>query len=131
MVRRGDVTLWFSPTAVWTWEPAPAGARRGRPKSSNLAIETALTLRLLFHLPLRQTEGFLTSLFGIVGLDLSVSGSHHAFTTQSVVAIEKSLQPRMEEASRDSRRLVRPLQACHRVPLQALRRPQEEDQRQG
>jgi hypothetical protein len=30
---------------------------------SDLAIETAVTLRLLFHLPLRQTEGFLTSIF--------------------------------------------------------------------
>ena len=34
-------------------------------------IETALTLRLLFHLPLRQTEGFLRSIFGMLGLDLS------------------------------------------------------------
>ena len=35
------------------------------------AIETALTLRLIFHLPLRQSEGFLTSIFGMLGLDLS------------------------------------------------------------
>jgi len=46
--------------------------RGGQPKYSNLAIETVLTLRLLFHLPLRQTEGFLTSIFGIMGLALSV-----------------------------------------------------------
>jgi len=36
-----------------------------------VAIETALTLRLLFHLPLRQAEGFLHSLFGMMGIDLS------------------------------------------------------------
>ena len=42
---------------------------------SNVAIETALTLRLLFHLPLRQTEGFLRSLFGMMGIDLSAP--HH------------------------------------------------------
>ena len=29
--------------------------------NSDLAIETILTLRLLFRLPLRQTEGFVTS----------------------------------------------------------------------
>lgn len=29
-----------------------------------------LTLRLIFHLPLRQAEGFLTSLFALMGLDL-------------------------------------------------------------
>ena len=72
LVRRGDVTLWLSPEAIATWEPARIGTRGGQPKYSNLAIETALTLRLLFHLPLRQTEGFLTSVFGIMGLDLSV-----------------------------------------------------------
>ena len=72
LVRRGDVTLWLSPEAITTWEPARLGTRGGQPKYSNLAIETALTLRLLFHLPLRQTEGFLTSIFGIMGLDLSV-----------------------------------------------------------
>ena len=66
------MTLWLSPEAIATWEPARIGTRGGQPKYSNLAIEIALTLRLLFHLPLRQTERFLTSVFGIMGLDLSV-----------------------------------------------------------
>ena len=45
----------------------------GRPKVySDLAIETALSLRLLFKLPLRQTEGFLRSLFSLIKVDLSV-----------------------------------------------------------
>ena len=72
LVRRGDVTVWVSPEAIATWEPAGVGTRGGQRKYSNLAIEAALTLRLLFHLPLRQTEGFLRSLFGIMGLGLSV-----------------------------------------------------------
>ena len=59
-----------SPEAIATWEPAGVGTRGGQRKYSDLAIETALTLRLLFHLPLRQTEGFLRSLFGWVGLSL-------------------------------------------------------------
>ena len=71
LVHRGDVTLWVSPAAVATWTPAGVGTRGGQRKYSDLAIETALTLRLLFHLPLRQTEGFLTSLFGMMGLGLS------------------------------------------------------------
>jgi IS5 family transposase len=45
--------------------------RGGQLRYSDLAIETALALRLLFHLPLRQTEGFLTSIFWMLGLDLS------------------------------------------------------------
>ena len=47
------------------------GKRGGQQQYSDLAIETALTLRLIFHLPLRQTEGFLTSIFGMLGLALS------------------------------------------------------------
>ena len=71
LVRRGDVTVRVSPEAIATWEPAGVGARGGQWKYSDLAIETALTLRLIFHLPLRQTEGFLHSLFGMMGIDLS------------------------------------------------------------
>lgn len=48
------------------------GYSRRQQKYSDVAIETALTLRLLFHLPLRQVEGFLHSLFGMMGIDLSV-----------------------------------------------------------
>ena len=58
LVGRGDVTLWVSPEAIATWEPVGVGTRGGQQKYSDVAIETALTLRLLFHLPLRQTEGF-------------------------------------------------------------------------
>jgi IS5 family transposase len=71
LVGRGDVTLWVSPEAIATWEPAGVGTWGGQWKYSDIAIETALTLRLLFHLPLRQTEGFLQSLFGMMGLELA------------------------------------------------------------
>jgi IS5 family transposase len=71
LIGRGDVTLWLSPEAIATWEPVGVGTRGGQRKYSDVAIETALTLRLLFHLPLRQTEGFLHSLFGMMSLDLS------------------------------------------------------------
>ena len=70
LVRRGDITIWLSAAAIAAWEPDGAGTRGAQRKYSNLAIETALTLRLLFHLPLRQAEGFLTSLFVPMGLDL-------------------------------------------------------------
>ena len=57
--------------AIATWEAVGVGTRGEQRQYSDLAIETALTLRLIFHLPLRQTEGFLTSIFGMLGLDLS------------------------------------------------------------
>ena len=71
LVQRGDITVWVAPDAIATWEAVGVGQRGGQRPYSDLAIETALTLRLIFHLPLRQTEGFLTSIFGMLGLDLS------------------------------------------------------------
>ena len=71
LVQRGDVTIWLAPEAVAAWRPTPSGRRGGQRQYSDLAIETAITLRLVFHLPLRQTEGFLNSLFAMMGIDLS------------------------------------------------------------
>ena len=70
-VRRGDVTVWLSSEAIAAWTPRRSGQRR----YSDLAIETALTLRLIYHLPLRQAEGFLHSPFGMMRLDLSAPDS--------------------------------------------------------
>ena len=71
LVRRGDVTRWLTPDAIATWAAAGVGRRSGQLQYSDLAIETALTLSLIFHVPLRQTEGVLTSIFGRLGVDLT------------------------------------------------------------
>ena len=63
--------MWLAPEAITTWAAAGVGKRGGPLQDSDLAIDTALTLRLIFHLPLRQTEGFLTSIFWMLDLDLS------------------------------------------------------------
>ncbi len=67
---RGDITVWFSQEAREAWTPPRNGRRGGQPRYSNLAIVTAKTLRMVFHLPLRQTEGFLDSLLRLMELDL-------------------------------------------------------------
>jgi hypothetical protein len=70
LVQRGDITLWISPDAADTWTPGPFGKRGGQRKFSDQAIETALVLRLVFNLPLRQAEGFLRSVLSLMALDL-------------------------------------------------------------
>jgi len=68
--RRGSLAFWFDPEMVWT--PPPRG-RRGRQESyGNAAIQTCLTLKVLFGMPLRQTTGFVESLLRLVGLDWAV-----------------------------------------------------------
>src|SRR5450631_525951 len=44
----------------------------GQPHYSALAITTALTMRMVFGLGLRQTEGLIGSIIGLLGLDLAV-----------------------------------------------------------
>jgi hypothetical protein len=66
--KRGDITVWFDEAAVDAWKPRPPERPGGQRKYSDLAIVTALTLRLVFHLALRQTEGFVASLIRVMGL---------------------------------------------------------------
>ena len=70
-MQQRHVTVWLSTEAIAAWTPRRSGRRGGQRRYSDLAIETALTLRLLYHLPLRQAEGFLHALFGMMRLDLS------------------------------------------------------------
>jgi Transposase DDE domain len=67
---RGDITLWITPEAVAAWRAPMTGKRGAQPIYADIAIETALALRLLFHLPLRQTEGFLGAILKLMDLAL-------------------------------------------------------------
>ena len=66
LARRGDVTVWISEAAIKAWRAA------GRRSYSDLTIESALTIRKVFSLGLRQTEGFVRSILTMMGLDLPV-----------------------------------------------------------
>ncbi|NUB25787.1 IS5 family transposase [Azospirillum brasilense] len=70
--QRGSLTIWFSEEGVQAWRAAPRTTRGGQPRYSAVAIETALTLRALFHLAFRQTEGLIGSLMQLLRLDLLV-----------------------------------------------------------
>jgi IS5 family transposase len=69
LVERGNITLWISDDAIASWKPAPTGRRGAQRKFSDHAIKTALTLRLIFRLPLRQAEGFLRSVLSLMSID--------------------------------------------------------------
>src|SRR6185312_14336109 len=72
LVRRGSITVWLSEEAVEAWHAPATGERGGQPVYSAIAIETGLALRLVFHQPLRQTEGLLRSLAAVLGVDIRV-----------------------------------------------------------
>jgi len=69
---RGSLTVWFTAEAIEGWRAEARSGRGGQAKYSNLAIATALTLRTVFRLALRQTEGLIGSILQLLGLDLAV-----------------------------------------------------------
>jgi hypothetical protein len=70
--QRGSLTVWFSEEAIEGWRAAPRTTRGGHPWYSPVAILTALTLRAVFRLALRQTEGLIGSILHLLGLALAV-----------------------------------------------------------
>jgi hypothetical protein len=70
--QRGSLTVWFTDDAIAAWKAVPRTTPGGQPYYSDLAITTALTLRAVFRLPLRQTEGLIGSVLQRLGLDLPV-----------------------------------------------------------
>jgi hypothetical protein len=70
--QRGSLTVWFTDEAVAAWKAEPRTTRGGQRWYSPLAILTALTLRAVFRLALRQTEGLIGSIIHLLGLALAV-----------------------------------------------------------
>ncbi len=70
--RRGDLTLWVDDAALVGWQAPRRSTPGGQPRYSELAVELVLTLRLVFHLALRQAEGFARSVLQLLGMTLPV-----------------------------------------------------------
>jgi len=70
--QRGSLTVWFTEEAIAAWTAEPRTTRGGQHTYSALATLTALTFRAVFRLALRQTEGLVGSVTGLLGLDLAV-----------------------------------------------------------
>ncbi|MCP3912412.1 MAG: IS5 family transposase, partial [Actinomycetia bacterium] len=90
LVSRGDLTLWFSPRALAAWKPLKNGLRGGQRRYSDVVIETALTLRLVFGLPWRQTEGLLASILVLMGVELDTPD--HTTLSRRARALDVQLQ---------------------------------------
>ena len=71
LVQRGSITFWFDKKSIFQWHNSTRTKRRGRPRLyTDMAIQCALTLREIYHLPLRGTEGLVKGLICQLGLPL-------------------------------------------------------------
>jgi hypothetical protein len=78
--QRGSLTVWFSDEAIAAWQAEPRTTRGGQPHYSPLAI------RAVFRLALRQTEGLISSILRLLGLDLAVPD--HSTLSRRAEALE-------------------------------------------
>lgn len=73
LVHRGSLTLWIDERVIDTWLSAERPARRGRRCIyADVAILCSLMLREVYHLPLRATQGLLSSLLHLLEVDLPI-----------------------------------------------------------
>jgi len=99
--NRGSLTIWFSEDAIAAWNHVRSDRmKRGRQRHySDLAIETAHTLRLVYKQPLRQTEGLLTSISDILKLNLSIPDHTTLSSRAKHIALSKPPKPHLIHAS--------------------------------
>ena len=82
---RGSLTVWFDPDMAWVATPT---GKRGRPPIySDPAIQTCLTMKVLFGMVLRQTTGFVESLLHLIGLDCAVPDFSTLSRRQKTLAV--------------------------------------------
>ena len=71
LIDRGRITLWFNEKAIKSWYTKSLTGKRGASDTySDLAITTCLMIRAVFNLPLRATQGYIDSLFILMGVSL-------------------------------------------------------------
>ena len=75
LIRRGSLTLGVDQDTIRAWRYQGPARRGAQVQYSDLAIECLLTLRSVYHLTLRATEGFARSLFELREVDLTVPDS--------------------------------------------------------
>jgi hypothetical protein len=93
LVRRGSLTLWVEQSAVNRWRDSAAPVRRGRRRFySDLAIACALTLREVYSLPLRATQGLVSSVLRLLGAD--EPAPHYSTLSRRAAALDVELPRR-------------------------------------
>jgi len=80
--RRGSMTLWIEDAALECWQTCGPG---GQARYTDAAIQTSLMLRTAFKLPLRQTEGLMTSVLTL--MDLTISVPDHTTVSRRAVTL--------------------------------------------
>jgi hypothetical protein len=95
LVQRGSLTLWFEEKTIESWLNRERSGKRGHPyEYSDVAVECMLLLKQVFHLGLRQTQGFMQSIFQLIGQALPVMSYSQLSRRQKDLPVELPRQKR-------------------------------------
>ena len=74
LINRGSITLWLSPDIIRAWHPKKRKQKLqgGQFKYSDIAIEAAITIKTVYHLPYRATQGLLESIMRLMNFNITV-----------------------------------------------------------
>jgi transposase len=71
LVNRGSITLWIDKKSICSWYSEEPAVKRGRPcYYSDVAIECMLTVKYVYRLSLRSTQGFMQSILKWMNVSL-------------------------------------------------------------
>jgi len=91
LVKRGSLTLWFDEKAIAKWHDSKNHSKRGRPKKyADIAILCMLTIKMVYRIPLRATQGLVDSLIGL--LELPIEAANYTTLCRRQKQLEVPLQ---------------------------------------
>ncbi len=99
LVKRGHLTLWLEEESIQHWHQKPkTHGRRGRPTHySDMAIQCMLTIKMLFHLPLRAAQGFVASVIDLLKLPIQAADYSTVCRRQKMLEPTLQVKPRSAE----------------------------------
>lgn len=85
LISRGSISFWLDDEAIQAWYGPAIPSSRGRPRRySDLAITTVLVVKRVFRLTLRAAQGFIDSIFSLMGGSATLPGLHQRQQTSEV-----------------------------------------------
>ena len=97
LISRGSLTLWVEGRTVGAWRDYSTPTRRGRRRTyTDVAITCALTLREVYQLPLRSTQGLVSSVLRLLSSDLPCP--HYSTLSRRAASLEVKL-PRLTKGA--------------------------------
>ena len=92
LVSRGSLTLWIDTRSTDTWLDSDCPPRRGRRRTyTDAAILCALLLREAYHLPLRATQGLVSSVLRL--MQVRLPAPHYSTLSRRARSLELALAP--------------------------------------